>query len=192
MHDFRDHTYSLVEKKISDASQLIEIFKAYFDYEHSKKSYLQRNEKKRIEIGTPTGREFDNGFDSDIKPKLNYFMDLSVKVCRKLQGINDLPQAAHSTYLAPWGTKKYLEDKVGKPCIYFNHKNASYGSSYDINEEILTFFLVNSEKKTQDEVLKESNYPPDDAVYKAIVRETMQNVRSILPSAKTFDIQKNQ
>ncbi len=192
MHDFRDHTYSLVEKKISDASQLIEIFKAYFDYEHSKKSYLQRNEKKRIEIGTPIGNEFDKGFDSDIKPKLNYFMDLSVKVCRKLQEINDLPQAAHSTYLAPWGTKKYMEETVGKPTIYFNHKNASYGSSYDINEQILTFFLVNSEKTTQNEILRESNYPSDDAVYEAVVRETIQKVHSALPSVRTFDIEQNQ
>lgn len=192
MPDFRDHTYSRVEKKISDASQLIEIFTAYFDYAHSKKSYLKRNENKRIELGTPTGNKFEMGFDSDIKPKLNYFFDLSVKACRKLQEINDLPQAAHSTYLAPWGTKKYLEDKVGKPCIFFNHKNGSYGSSYDINEEIITFFMVNSEKSTQYEVLKESNYSSDDAVYKEIVQKTMQNVRSVLPNAKTFDIQKNQ
>lgn len=190
MPDFRDRAYSRVEQKISDASQLIEIFTAYFDYAHSKKSYLKRNEKKRIEIGTPTGREFDNGFDLDVKPQLNYFLDLSVKVCLKLQEVNNLPQAARAIYNAPWGTPKDTEKIIGKPCVFFNHNGVTYGSSYDINEEILTFFLVNSEKTTQHEVLKESNYKSDDAVYEAVVRETMQNVRSILPRAKTFDIQK--
>ena len=138
------------------------------------------------------GNEFDEGFDSDIKPKLNYLLDLSVKICLKIQEINDLPQAARAIYNAPWGTKKYMEYIVGKPCLFFSHKYVTSGKSYDANEEILTFLMVNSDKKTQDAVLRESNYPSDDSVYKAIVEETVRNVRSVLPTVKTFDLQKNQ
>lgn len=168
-----EKTYTILPIKLSVS--ISDVIDSYCGYRACQKKSFETVEGKRFVLGGGQSEELQNSLD-ECNPKYREFSGLALADCIKLQNLNGFPEYA-----------SVIRGECEEDNIYFNNAAASYGRPYKTNEEILTFLLLNSEKNAQKEALSETNYQPNDAVYNAILKETLTKLESSIGSVDIWE-----